>query len=213
MSNPARPTRDLIALTVLALLKEQPRHPYEIQRLIRERRKDFATGNPRALYHAVDQLAESGAIEPVETSRDGKRPERTVYRITNDGREEFESRLAELLGTPLIEYPVFTAAVSFLGYLPIEVVIQALQGRVVGLESQVASLDAALRSLRGQMQLPRLYVIEHELTRALRQAELAWTQALIDDLQSGRLSWEREDQRRALGLERTQSELGSPKNA
>jgi len=194
MSDQARSSRDLLALTVLALLTEQPRHPYEIQWLIRERRKDFAAGKPRALYHAVDQLVQTGAIEPLETNREGKRPERTVYRITDEGREEFRSRLAELLGTPRIEYPVFTAAVSFLGYLPVETVIHALQERVVGLESQVASLDAALRLLRGQLQLPRLWVIEHEFTRALRHAELDWVQALIDDLQSGRLSWERQEQ-------------------
>ncbi len=203
-----RSSRDLLALTVLALLAEQPRHPYEIQRLIRERHKDFAADKPRALYHAVDQLVRAGAIESAETSREGRRPERTVYRITDHGRDELETCLRDLLETPRTEYPVFTAAVSFLGYLPVEAAIQALEGRVVALEGGVAALDAALRVLQGQLGIPRLYVIEHEFTRALRQAELDWVQALIDDLKAGRLTGDRWSSPRAWGAERGPVEPG-----
>jgi DNA-binding PadR family transcriptional regulator len=190
LSSRPHSSRDLLALTILALLTEQPRHPYEVQRLIRERHKDFADGKPRALYHAVDQLLQTGAIEPVETSREGRRPERTVYRITDEGREDFLAWLHDLIEHPLSEFPAFTAAVSFLGYFPVETVIDALQGRVVALTSQVAGLDAALRVLREQLHLPRLWVLEHEYTRAIRQAELDWVQALIDDLKTGRLTWD-----------------------
>jgi DNA-binding PadR family transcriptional regulator len=180
----------LLALTILALLTEQPRHPYEVQQLIRERHKDFAKGKPRALYHAVNQLVKAGAIEPVETSREGKRPERTVYRITDEGREEFVAWLRDLIENPVSEYPAFTAAVSFIGYLSAETVVQALQGRVVALTSEIAALDGALRVLLDRWRMPRLWVIEHEFTRALRQAELDWVQSLLDDLQSGRLTWD-----------------------
>jgi DNA-binding PadR family transcriptional regulator len=171
------------------MLVEQPRHPYEIQRLIRERHKDFAAGNPRALYHAVDMLAKAGAIEPAETSREGKRPERTVYRITDEGREELRSWLAELIESPRSEYPEFTAALSFLGCLEIEEAIGALHGREVVLAGQIASIDAALKLIQERRPLPRLLLVEVEFTRAMRQAELAWVQALIDDMRSGRLTW------------------------
>jgi DNA-binding PadR family transcriptional regulator len=190
MVNRLRSSRDLLALTILALLTEQPRHPYEVQQQIRERHKDFAQGKPRALYHAVDQLVQARAIEPVETSREGKRPERTVYRITDEGREEFFTWLRDLIENPVSEYPAFTAAVSFLGYLPSETVVQALQGRIVALTSEIAALDSALRVLLDRWRMPRLWVIEHEFTRAIRQAELEWVQSLLEDLQSGRLTWD-----------------------
>jgi DNA-binding PadR family transcriptional regulator len=190
VSSRARSSRDLLALTILALLTEQPRHPYEVQRLIRERHKDFATGKPRALYHAVNQLVHAGAIEPVETSREGRRPERTVYRITDEGREEFLAWLEDLIEHPASEFPVFTAAVSFLAYLPVETVINALQGRIVELTSQVAALDGGLRVLLERWRMPRLWLLEQEFTRALRQAELDWIQALLDDLKNGSLTWD-----------------------
>ncbi|MCL4508477.1 MAG: PadR family transcriptional regulator [Chloroflexi bacterium] len=184
-----RSPHNLLALPVLALLSERPRHPYEIERLIRERRKDFAIGKRRGLYHAVDRLVRDGCIEVVETSREGKRPERTVYRITEEGREELEDWLRELLQNPITEYPVFTAAVGFLYYLSSKAVLQSLQARVVSLESGLASINSALLALQRQLQLPRLVLLEHEYTRALRQAELDWVSSIIADIRSGRLAW------------------------
>jgi DNA-binding PadR family transcriptional regulator len=79
----ARP--DLIGLAVLGLLTEHARHPYEMHRLMHERHKDFASGKGRTFYDAVERLQRQGLIEPVETTRAGNRPERTVYRITEEG--------------------------------------------------------------------------------------------------------------------------------
>jgi DNA-binding PadR family transcriptional regulator len=185
-------SQDLLALPVLALLSEQPRHPYEIERLIRERRKDFAAGKRRGLYHAVERLVRDGYIEPVETSREGKRPERTVYRITAEGREELEGWLRELLQNPITEYPVFTTAVGFLGYLSSDTVVQALKARAVALETNIAGANTALAALQEQLHLPRLVLLEHEYTRALCRAELDWVYALIADIRAGRLSWDKD---------------------
>ncbi|HVA23329.1 MAG TPA: PadR family transcriptional regulator [Chloroflexota bacterium] len=182
---------DLLALTVLGLLSEQPRHPYDLQRLIRSRHKDFAAEKARGLYHAVDRLVRKSLIEPVETNREGRRPERTIYQLTENGRDEFETWLRDLLENPVAEHPVFTAAVSFLCYLPQATACEALQARTVALESEIAGLDAALRVLQENLALPRLFLIEHEFTRALRAAELAWVRGLIDDMTAGRLGWDR----------------------
>ncbi len=178
-----------LALTVLALLIEQPRHPYEMQRLMRERHKDFAMGKTRSFYDAVDRLARDGLVEPLEISREGKRPERTVYRITDEGREEFKSWLGELLSTPVAEYPLFMVAVSFLAYLPPEAAIATLRGRVAALEGALAGLDTSLRALQEQLHLPRLFLLEHEHTQALRRAELEWVRTVIADIQAGRFAW------------------------
>ncbi len=188
MADQNHSSRDLVSLTILALLAEQPRHPYEMQRLIRERHKDFARVNPRGLYHAVDRLVKAGLIEPVETSREGKRPERTIYRLTAEGREDFNAWLGELLSTPLPEYPVFTAAVSFLAHLPIADVAKALETRAILLEGEIAGLDAYTRGLGTQ--LHRLVLLELEYTRALRQAELEWVRALSEDIRTGKLTWD-----------------------
>ncbi len=199
MSSKSRPSPNPLALTVLALLIEQPRHPYEMQRLMRERHKDFAVGKARSFYNAVERLTRAGLVEPLETSREGKRPERTVYRITAEGREEFTAWLDELLSTPAAEYPLFMVAVSFLSYLPPQATISALGARVAALEGALAGTDAVLRALREEVHLPRLFLLEHEHTQALRRAELAWVRTVIADIQAGRFAWDIPEERRRHG--------------
>jgi DNA-binding PadR family transcriptional regulator len=184
-------SKDLVALTVLALLMERPRHPYEMQRTIRERQKDFAAGDTRRIYHAVERLQKRGLIVSSEVAREGKRPERTVYEITEEGRAEFDLTLREMISLPANDYPVFTAAMAFLCYLSAEAAVQALLARVALLEGEVAQSKARADSL-GQ-HLHRLSLLEAEYLRSIREAELAWVRSLVDDIRSGRLTWNAEE--------------------
>ncbi|MDQ6773421.1 MAG: PadR family transcriptional regulator [Candidatus Dormibacteraeota bacterium] len=179
--------RDLVALTILALLSEQPRHPYEMQRLIRERRKDFALGSARGLYHRVASLARRGFIEVAGQGREGHRPERTTFRITDAGRDEFRFRLLDLLATPAAGEKLFAAAVSFLGYVDTGEAATALESRRVELEAAIAGHETALASLQGRLRLPRIVLVELEYAVAMRRAECAWVASIVTDLRAGRL--------------------------
>jgi DNA-binding PadR family transcriptional regulator len=181
---------DVVSLTVLAFLTERPMHPYDVQRVIRQRHKDYAIERPRALYRAFERLARDELIEPVETSREGRRPERTVYQITDEGRTEFSHWLLQLLERPVAEDPVFAVAVGLLGYLNPESVLEALNDRFAALEGEIAGVDAALQAMRSS--LPRLVLLAHEYRRALRQAERDWVLGLIQDIRTGSLSWDLE---------------------
>src|SRR5262252_796351 len=181
---------DVLSLTVLAFLTERPMHPYDVQRVIRQRHKDYAIERPRALYRAFERLARDELIEPVETSREGRRPERTVYQITDEGRTEFSHWLLHLLERPVVEDPVFAVAVGLLGYLNPESVLEALNDRFASLEGEIAGVDAALQAMRAS--LPRLVLLAHEFRRALRQAERDWVLGLIQDIRTGGLSWDLE---------------------
>ena len=91
---------DLVGLTVLAILSVRASHPYELHRFIIYTHKDYVTGLPRSLYHAVERLARDELITPTKTDREGRRPERTVYEITDEGRRELSTRLRRLLEEP-----------------------------------------------------------------------------------------------------------------
>ncbi|MGH8881973.1 MAG: PadR family transcriptional regulator, partial [Stackebrandtia sp.] len=103
---------NLTAITVLAILSVGPRHAWDLHRFIIDTHKDFVTGLPRGLYHAVDRLAADELIEAVEVERQGARPERTVYRLTEEGRAELGTRLRQLLATPSRDTTGFVAALS-----------------------------------------------------------------------------------------------------
>ena len=159
------PYRNLWSLTVLCFLRERPMHPYEMQRLIRQRHKDeFLDLKPGSLYHAIDRLQRANLIEPVETSRDGKRPERTVYRLTELGEREVLDWLRELLAQPVREKSQFLAAMSHVAHLPPEDARDQLKERANRLEVAIVALNAVLQSLSAR--LPRVVLVEAEYARA-----------------------------------------------
>ena len=70
----------MLALAVLSYLSQQPMHPYELARTLREHHEDRSIRFNHGSHMVVQQLAKAGFITEVETSRDGQRPERTVTR-------------------------------------------------------------------------------------------------------------------------------------
>ena len=188
---PLTPTPLLLA--VLVLLWEAPMHPYQMQRLMKERAKDFVTDiKPGSIYNAVQRLERAGLAEAVETTREGKRPERTTYRITEEGRETCEEWVRMMLRQLGPEHPDFIAALSSVSILPPEQAQAMLAERLAKLETEIDSLRAGLR-LGEEMKLPRVLVLEGEFMLAVREAEVAWIRGVIDDLASTDLSWSAEE--------------------
>ena len=176
-----------LALAVLACLHERPMHPYEMAGTLRERGKEHSIKlNYGSLYTVVDNLAKHGLIEAVEARREGRRPERTVYQLTDTGRVKLEAWMSELLSTPVKEYPQFEAALSLMPVLHPDTVLDLLRVRIRTLEKQIGEeqvmLDAA-----GKAGLPRLLLIEAEFHLALRETELSWVRDLAGDLEAGTL--------------------------
>ncbi|WP_242885510.1 PadR family transcriptional regulator [Actinomadura litoris] len=186
MSRPLTP----LALAVLRMLCDGPMHPYEMQQRIRDHAYDSAVKITHgSLYHTVERLTGAGLIEPLETSREGRRPERTVYAVTVAGRDAACDRLAELLAKPAQEFPLLGAGLAFLNLLSEREVEQRLRFRALALEAELAGHRTVNDSLlkRG---LERYKLIDHEWTIARVRAELDFVRGLADDLEAGRLTWE-----------------------
>ena len=177
-----------LALAVMALLYERPMHPYEMVTLMRERGKHESVRlRYSSLYSVVSALEREGLILPRETVREGRRPERTIYEITDAGREEFLTWLRELLREPVKEYTQFAAGLSFLPGLPPEEAMALLEERVGRLEAETGEMRSRLDDAREQYNLPRLFVVESEHELMLRVAELEWVRGIIKDMESGAL--------------------------
>lgn len=130
----------------------------------------------------------AGLVEMVETNRDGRRPERTIYRLTPAGADELDFWLREMLEQPSPDYPRFAAALMFLGALRRkEEAIKVLEHRAEQFEIQIAAGAALMRVV--PKELPRLFSIEEEYAQSMRQAELDWLRQTIADLKEGRLEW------------------------
>src|SRR5581483_9996726 len=121
------------------------------------------------------------------TARQGNRPERTVYELTDAGRLELIDWLSELLCRPVKEYTRFEAGLSLLPVLPPNDVKDLLEERCRRLEVEIEQYNALRKIVTDSKSLPRLFLIESEYRIMLRGAELNWNRKLIADIASGEL--------------------------
>jgi len=193
--------RTPVALSVLSLLNERAMHPYEMRSLMRERRHDRAFRiRESSVYDTVARLAERGFIEPVEVNREGRRPERTVYAITESGRDELLVWLWDLASEPSAEYPDFAAPLMFIYSLGKDRAVAALQQRAARLEAEISSSDAFRRAMMADLpDFPRIFGIEDEYAQAMRQAELAWVRGTVAELRDGTFPWPTTDELKEAG--------------
>jgi len=181
-----RSDRDLAALTVLALLTVGPRHPYDIHRFVVETRKDFVTGAPRSIYHAVGRLERGHLIEPIGSEQAGGRPERTLYALTDAGRSEVRHRVSALLSQPQTDRTTTIAALSFLGVLGRDEALVALRARIAALDARLSSITVDLRDVAD---LPEILLVEADFDRTQLASERDWFSGMTSRLQSGDLAW------------------------
>jgi DNA-binding PadR family transcriptional regulator len=175
-------------IAVLALLREAPMHPYQMQRLLRFRHKDEILSLKRgSLYHAIGRLLRADLIAIETTGRDGNRPERTTYRLTPAGLEEFKVTIRKIVSTPRRESSEFMAAMSFLLHLDPKEAIRHLQQRVRSLDTEIAHRTAGLAAASAHVQ--RINLIESEYLLAMLKAERTWTSGLEKEIRQGELTW------------------------
>ncbi|WP_410607436.1 PadR family transcriptional regulator [Amycolatopsis sp. lyj-109] len=181
-----RKVANVLGLAVLSVVLERPMHPYEMATVLKQRGKDADMPIKwGSLYTVVTNLEKHGFLEAVESVKDGGRPERTVYRITPAGREEFEDWVRELVGTVDREPPRFKAGLSMIGVLGPDQAISRLRERLAQLGERAEAHRAALEQLRPLM--PRLFLVEVEYDLAMTEAEARWVHGFLEELTTGAL--------------------------
>jgi DNA-binding PadR family transcriptional regulator len=125
-----------------------------------------------SIYAVLRSLVKAGYVEPVAVEREGRRPERTRYAITKDGRRH----LAELLEQAWRRLPApadaFSLALAARSDLADDRRVPELLGeRVAALRDRLERLDELARSA------PAPEMVERQ--RALTTAELEWAEALL----------------------------------
>jgi DNA-binding PadR family transcriptional regulator len=184
-----RKVSNLLALAVLSYLSQQPMHPYELGRRLREQGDDRSIKfNHGSLYMVVEQLVRAGFVVAQATTREGQRPERTVYSLTDAGRQELGDWLRELVEEPEYGYPKFVAALSLIGTLPPDEVVELLGRRLGRLREQ----RAATRSMVEEAQkggVHPLFLVEEEYRIALLEAEIAFVDEFVERITDPENGW------------------------
>jgi DNA-binding PadR family transcriptional regulator len=175
-----------LGISVLALLREHPMHGYEMfQTLVHRHADRIVKVRPGSLYHVVDRLTEEKLIRQAATARDGKRPERVIYEITDAGAEALGDRVRELIATPVHEFSEFVVALAEIDAVDPDTAANAVDDRIGVLEARVAETTA----LRDSGVTPAAYPVALDYLLTTMQAQLKWLQRFADSLRSGRLEW------------------------
>jgi DNA-binding PadR family transcriptional regulator len=177
---------------VLWHLFEGPTHVYRMQKQFEATAKDRVVNirSRASLYQTLERLERHGLVAVTDTVHVEGYPDRVMYAITDAGRQVAREWLREMLHTTDADYPEFLAALSIVFGLPPEEARAELALRAARLAAQVAEAQAALTSL--PQELPRLFVLEEEYRVTVLSAEVTWLRGVIDDIESGRLTWSEE---------------------
>jgi DNA-binding PadR family transcriptional regulator len=164
-------------------------HPYQMQRLLHLRHKDEILALKRgSLYHAIRRLSQSGLIDVEKTGREGRRPERTTYRITPAGSSAFLDVLRKIVATPGRESSACMAAMSFLVHLDPGEACRLLEERARKLKAEIDAIAAGLADATARV--ARINLIESEYLVAMLRAERSWVRALERQIREGKLTWD-----------------------
>jgi DNA-binding PadR family transcriptional regulator len=168
------------------LLLEEDMHPYEIRIRMKERYLDYQ-GKFRigSLYYAVDQLLKQEHIEVVETITSTSRPDKTIYRITDKGREHFQKLLLDKFKIIDPLYHSLYIALAFADKGDQEKLALLLKDRVSEAEHQVNLYYQVYSDHIGTVPRSVLHLMAGQYEHAV--VELKWLRRLLGDAEAGRL--------------------------
>ena len=172
-------------LVILGLLRERPLYGYEIKHIIEQHMGDWTSIAFGSIYFALGKLAEEGFIEKVATEKAGSRPSRSIYQVTKAGRAEFLRLLRAVWGEVERHHFDFDIGLFFAEALPVEEMKGYLRGRVAQLEGIIQHITDHRAEQLADEDVPRLAAAIFDHSLAHFQAELSWTQDLLDKVERG----------------------------
>ncbi|SDJ34987.1 PadR family transcriptional regulator [Salimicrobium halophilum] len=140
-------------ILIMGLLKERPRHPYEMKRaMIDQKWNKLISITDGNLYHNIRRAEERGNIRGIKTEKVDQRPNRTVYELTEQGEEELSDMIVEVFRNQKMDVSLVYPALLFVRYSDKSLVEQALR-------SWAADLDA--ESVADAYAPPAYHIVEH----------------------------------------------------
>lgn len=166
-------------LILLGLLKENPKHGYEIKTRIKEILSLFAGVDIKSVYYPLAILEKMGLVEK-KAMKNTKRPLRLVYALTKKGEARFDKLLSESFLN--FKRPQFSLDLSlyFLNYAKPRIVRRRLRARLLILKNLSAELQQMVRSFKGSKPPALSRILEHNLW--LLEAESKFLAQLIKSI-------------------------------
>jgi DNA-binding PadR family transcriptional regulator len=162
-------------LLFLGLLVQGPKHGYEIKLQLEEDLSPNIGLKIKSIYYPLQKMEEEGSIEKEVASREGRFPEKYVYRITPKGQKKFNDLIEQSFLS--LERPFFQIDLA-LYFLPLVDKAMAKR-RLKARSSLLKKLKNELTSLQSLAKhKPLSIILRHDLD--LVEAEINSTEKIIE---------------------------------
>ncbi len=171
---------------ILGALHRGDFHPYEIKQRLNNALVDCYTDvDVGTLYYAVRQLVESGDIEPKTTEKVKRGGERTIYRITSQGRRRFQDLLLKRFQEEGTVAQTIYPALLFLDLANLPAVAELLRERLRQTESALAKTTVIKKQLGGRLGSGNSHLMDHLIQ--VRELDCRSLRQLLGEVETGKI--------------------------
>ena len=171
---------------ILGVLHRGDFHPYEMKRRLNNALVECYTDvDVGTLYYAVRQLVESGDIAPRTRQKVARGGERTIYRITSQGRRRFQELLLERFKEQGTVAQTIYPALLFLDLADLPAVAEILHDRLRQTESAMAKTSAIKKQLGAGLGSGNSHLMDHLIQ--IRQLDCKSLRRLLREVETGKI--------------------------
>lgn len=152
--------RDLV---VLGLLKESPRYGYEIKMIIDNVMSHVIDVSSGSLYYGLKRLQERGFVEESSVEKIGRRPERSVYKVTDAGLGYLDAELPRVVFPRSRPYFPLDLALYFFQFIDPEEQVRRLKMRNEYLKLSIDYVSELQVSLKERVPENQLFIFTHRI--------------------------------------------------
>lgn len=164
-------------LLLLGLLRENPKHGYQIKRQLKEIMQTFAGLKIKSIYYPLKKLEQAGFIKK-HAGKEGRRPEKFIYELTLRGKERFDDLLQE--GFIKIEKPFIDIDIPlyFLEFADNKAAKKRLRARVMFIRRIEHNLEEIKKKYEAKPNIK--IILEHDIH--LVRAEVEFLNKIIEKI-------------------------------
>lgn len=168
---------------ILGTLLDEPLNGYQVRRRLEVMGADsWANVAFGSIYHGLSKMADEGLLRVVESGKGGK----TVYELTDAGREEFHRRLLLSWHEVSVVVDPFQVALTYMNRLNKDELLPALHHRIQELRRQIDLIGHAYGAKQRYGAPP--HIDENlRLMAAMYAAQLAWAEEAVKRVEKDEL--------------------------
>lgn len=165
------------------LMRYGPQHGYNIKQLVSDGIADFANIKLPTIYYHLEKLAEKGYVDS-NVEKDGNRPERIVYSITDAGVTHFNSLLKKILNENYSVEFNFDGALYFHTFTDNKTIIKNLKLQEEYIQNKLKEViihkESAISNLQPEYRPYCKSIFNHHIYHM--ETELKWISETIKEL-------------------------------